>query len=408
MSVGRQAVKYTATAVFIAAIIIVSSTLYLNPLSKGGIQSGSSASLVIQLTDPPIVPRGTSSLNLTYSSISLLVGQPTGTGQQTIKSVAPSGGSATVDLLKLQNVSKTIALASLPNGSVIYSFTFAVTNIAIDVNGTKSPVTLAAGGSSLNVIIAHPARIVGTQVALLRLDPVVVSTPAGYQMIPSAVGIVRGVNSQNEQGIGYQQELSTEDRDLLDHTGSNFSASLKALAVSGNNTSIEIEVKNIGNGTAILSGVSIHGNFSAVGRVCTTSGQTTTQSTSTESSGTTTFQSQDMTMECEMDSFDGVLFIPVNSTITGTSCVAVQMHLPTGDLGEGGAGGIALAKGQCVDLTFSGEIKFGSSNLAYVPSTLAGQVYSVHVVAWGWASQMLSCTLPLSQTSCNTVIRQPD
>ena len=127
MSVRRQALKHITAALAVAAIIIVGSSLYLNPgLGRGptttsGTQSGTPASLIVQLTDPPTVPKGTSSLNMTYSSIGLLAGEPASNGQQTTAtiSVTPQGGSARVDLLKLQNVSRTIASASHPIGSTI-------------------------------------------------------------------------------------------------------------------------------------------------------------------------------------------------------------------------------------------------------------------------------------------------
>ena len=47
----------------------------LKPSSSTPPQSAQSV-LVIQLTDPPIVPQGTTSLNLTYSAINLLVTEP--------------------------------------------------------------------------------------------------------------------------------------------------------------------------------------------------------------------------------------------------------------------------------------------------------------------------------------------
>ena len=132
--------------------------------------------LLVQLTDPPVVPAGTTVLNLTYSAIILLVSEPTlttetststvtqGTSTTTTKSlitqtqngvvttqsvkITPSGGSASVNLLKLQNVSETLASAALPNGSTIYSVTFVVSSIAITKNNTVYTESLATGGRS--------------------------------------------------------------------------------------------------------------------------------------------------------------------------------------------------------------------------------------------------------------------
>lgn len=417
MSVRRQTMKYTAAAVAIAAIIIVSSTFYLNPSVLSGQQGGSSASLVIQLTDPPTVPTGTKSLNLSYSSIDILVGEPASGGQQTTKTVTVSS-PGTLDLLKLQNISQTIALASLPNGTVVYSFAFAVTGISIDVNGTKSPVTFATGGSTLTVTLAEPSAIQGTYLALLRLSPVIVNTPSGYQMIPSAVGIVRseGQGEHSQEHVGSQQALTSQDEDQLDHAQGNLSASLTAISVSGNITTITVQVQNMGNSSVVLNAIGIHGNFTAVGLSCGSSGSDSEQRTQTQTqmetethvSTTTTTSNTFHDIGCEMEHPDQVVFVPVNSTVTGSSCVPLKMALVNGDQSGGeGDHGLTLAKGQCVTLTFSGTISFGEAQLVLVPSTSSGQVYGVHVIASGSANFELSCQLPLTSTSCG-VMHQSD
>jgi len=203
MSVRGKTIVYATAALIVSAVIIAASVLSLGVQGPGvttssAAEGGQSASLAIRLTDPPQVPPLTSSLNLTYSSLSLLVGEPTGSGGQLntqTATVTPSGGSATIDLFKLQNVSQTIALASLPNDSILYSVTFDVTSIQIDVNNTVSSVALATGGSSFTVTIAQPSPCHTGDFALLQLNPVVVNTPSGYQLIPSAVGVMgREVN----------------------------------------------------------------------------------------------------------------------------------------------------------------------------------------------------------------------
>jgi hypothetical protein len=224
LSVGRKTTTYVVSAVLLSALIIAASTLYLglptllqstnlestsSSASSSAFTSGSSTSssafsfagpqalLVIQLTDPPQVPHGTKSLNLTYTALGLLVGEQSGGKvNPTSVNVTPIGGSATLNLLKLQNVSQTIASGNLPNGSIIYSVTFTVSSIAINVNGTVSQVTLATGGNSFSVTIAQPLPLQGENVVLLQLNPIIVGTPTGYQLIPSAVGVVRPSQGQ--------------------------------------------------------------------------------------------------------------------------------------------------------------------------------------------------------------------
>ena len=95
MSLGRQATKYAAAAAVVAIAIIAASTLYMGiptPQSSTSGQAGESV-LAIRLTDPPQVPSGTSSLNLTYSLLDVLVGEPSGTSLQSTTSTEPVSGT---------------------------------------------------------------------------------------------------------------------------------------------------------------------------------------------------------------------------------------------------------------------------------------------------------------------------
>ncbi|MDE1854283.1 MAG: hypothetical protein KGI38_11140 [Thaumarchaeota archaeon] len=430
MSVGRKTVTYTAAAALISIAIIAASFIYLGlPASIGSSSvQGPKSVLVIQLTDPPHVPAHTSSLNLTYSSLGLLVGEPTGTPDQfTTKTLTltPSGGSATLDLLRLQNISQTIASASLPAGSVIYSVTFTVTSIKIDVNNTVSVVSLSSGGSSFSVTMASPSALSGTDVALLQLNPVVVDTPSGYQLIPSAVGVIRPSHGGGEDQVGWQQQLTNEDEQDLEHAQGNVTASLTALSVSGNVTSITVQVNNTGSVPVELNGIGLHGNFTVSGNICQST-ETHTTETETESvdhsttTSTSTATSTTTVQHCEVpDHSDEVVFVPViptpTSTTTTTSttststtttttvshtCSPGQMSLVNGDGEDGQDDGLTLSPGQCVKLTFTGPLSFGESHFVLIPSVSSGQTYGVHIIASNGANEQLSCVLPLGPSSC--------
>ncbi|MHB1868869.1 MAG: hypothetical protein ACYCPP_07980, partial [Nitrososphaerales archaeon] len=259
MSEYKTKIMLGAVLAVIIAIGLAGATIALAPQTGVSTQSqqssqntslsssssavlGAQSVLIVQLTDPPIVPVGTTSLNLTYTAMVLLVTEPattstttssttssstttssasssstttssasssstssaTTTSTTTSKStsqgslvnsqtitITPTGGSATINLLKLQNISQTLASANLPNGSIIYSISFVVSSINIDVNGVISPVILATGGTTLLVAMVTPAEVQGTVAVLLSLNPTIINTPTGYQMIPSSEGVIR-------------------------------------------------------------------------------------------------------------------------------------------------------------------------------------------------------------------------
>jgi len=438
MSIGKKTLSYLASAVLLSALIVVASTLYLGlpalpQLTGGGPGPSSSGStslagprslLVIQLTDPPQVPPATKSLNLTYSALSLLVGEPSSGGKLTTStvSVTPSGGSATLNLLKLQNISQTIASANLPNGSVVYSVTFTVSGIAINVNGTASPVTLATGGSTFLVTISQPSSLVGENVALLQLNPVIVGTPSGYQLIPSAVGVIRHSAGQGQEQVGSQQQLTKDEDDELETARGNVTANLVALSVTGNSTTASVQVRNAGTVAVTLNAIGLHGNFTASGTGCQTRGSTTTTTTRSSGSTTTTTHGSPTRTETEThhscklpEHMNEVVFVPVaaasstTSTTTATSaaCAPAQMKLVNGEEG-GDHQGFALQAGQCVIFTFSGVITFGESSNVLIPSTATGQTYDVHVIASSGANLQLTCVLPLGALSCKVSTPQEE
>jgi hypothetical protein len=417
MSVGRKSLTYGAAAAVAAVLIIAASFIYMGiplPFQSTTSVKGQSV-LAIRLTDPPQVPALTRSLNLTYSSISLLVGEPSSTpGQLDTKTVTltPSGGSATLDLLKLQNVSQTIGSANLPSDSVIYSVTLTVSGIKIDVNGIISSVSLASG-NSFSVTVADPHSLSGTNVALLQLNPIVVGTPSGYQLIPSSVGVIRHYEGEGQEEVGSQHQLTSEDEQDLESAHGSISASLVALSVSGDVTTVTVKVDNTGNVPVELNAIGLHGDFSVVGNPCQGQTTATTQTESSSQHG------------CELpEHTDQVVFVPevpsesTTSTSTSTSastttsasgsCSAGMMSLVNGDKGDNNQGELALSPGQCVELTFTGKLSFGESQFVLVPSTLAGQTYVVHIISSNEANEQISCVLPLGPGSCNVIAPQTE
>ena len=381
----------------------------LSQSSQASAQQGSTSLLVVQLTDPPSVPTGTVWLNLTYSSLGLLVGEPTGSGGQLnpqTLTVTPKGGSATLDLLGLQNVTETIASASVPDGSAIYSVTFTVSSISIDVDGTVSSVALATDGNTFTVTMANVPILHGTNLALLQLNPVVVNSPDGYTLVPSSVGVLRQSEGQGESTIGWKHQLSGNDNNYLMQAKGSLSANLLSLSVSGTTTTLTVQVANTGSTAVNLIAIGITGPFGAQGG-CQSG--TTTTGTTTSTTETFTRTNQPWTNQggnwqnfaCFMANHWNILaFVPVLSTSASTtttststsSCGSGQLSLLSRSFG-GRFGGLTLSPGGCVDLTYTGTITFGDTGITIVPTTTAGTVYHVSVMATNGANLGLTCTL---------------
>jgi hypothetical protein len=403
MSVKRDTIRYGLAAAALAILVIAGAAYYVSTTGVGASSSGISSAqaptqLVIQLTDPPQVPSGTLWLNMTYSQLSLLVGEPTGVDNQvttTTIPVTPKGGSATLDLLQLQNVSQTIGAISLPDGSVVYSVTFTVTKVAMNVGGTISNFGLASG-STFTVTLANTPELHGTNTALLRLNPIVVDTSSGYSLIPSSVGVMRQSQGEGQGQVGFNHELTSDEKNDLDHAQASLSANLLVLSVSGTTTTVEVQVQNTGNSPATLNAIGLHGDF-----MVSSGSTTTTVTTSNQGDHGDNGNGHGYGKDNHQDE---VVFVPIlpatTTTSTAKGCSALTMQLLNGDLKGDDDGGLNLAPGQCVDLIFSGMISFGESSTVLVPSTSSGQVYQVHIIAIHGGNLQLDCTLPLGTNAC--------
>ena len=392
--------------------------------SQASAQSGANSLLVVQLTDPPSVPEGTIWLNVTYSSLALLVGEPTGSGGQLnpqTLTVTPSGGSATLDLLGLQNIAETIASASVPDGSALYSVTFTVTSISIDVrtNGvdTASAVSLATDGDTFTVTMSNAPTLHGTNLALLQLNPVVVNSPDGYTLVPSSVGVLRQSEGQGETNVGWRQNLSNDDDNSLDYAKGSLSANLLSLSASGTTTTMTVEVANTGSVSVNLIAIGMTGQFGSTGG-CQSSSSTTSTSTETSTGWNQPWANQNGNWQkfaCYMASHWNILaFVPViptsalpaTSSTSSSTCGTGQLSLLSRDF-EGGFTGLALSPGQCVDLTYTGTITFGDTGITVVPTTTPGTVYNVFVMATNGANLGLMCTLGTTISCTPQAIEAP-
>jgi hypothetical protein len=444
MAYGKKLWVYPAAAVLLAVLVIGATAIYMNLNTKK--PSNTYSVLAISLTDPPHVPDGTQWLNVTFTQISLLVSEPTGSGGQvttTTVTVTPTGNSATIDLLSLQNYTETVGEASLPQGSVVYSLTLTVTSIKIDVNGTVSQVALATGSNNLQAVIANPKSLSGDNEALIQLNPVVVSTPSGYQLIPSTVAVVAPSSGAHVGGVS---KLSQQEEQELEEAQGNLSVKVVALNVKGTVTNFTLLVNNTGKVPVQLVAVGLHGDFNVTGSACR-AGQNESGNHDNNSQGNNDMGQLNNDMGDQHGSSDSgdhgdsgamgdhggcehpdeVVFTPINTSMTAASSTSTTSTTPSvakcslfnlsvvgsqdgNDNAQGDEGsqpaGIVIQPGQCVELVFNGTIGFGSSNLTLVPSLTPGSVYTVHIIASNGAEQKLSCSVPVGPSSCTPTNRE--
>src|SRR5579872_2912374 len=204
-------------AVIVTSGLAASAQLLTQKTLQSASNSGVQSQLILELTDPPIVPTGTTSLNLTYSAIYITTLGPDQNSPQAI-SIVPGENFNSVDLLTLENVSQTMGTSNLKDGSQVLAVSFLVSKIYIEINQSKYPVTLATGGNSLVVSMNNPQEINSSREALLlQFNPTIIESSNGYQLVPSSLGFLKPQSeiSPAQSAVGNVQMLSGEDRNKI-------------------------------------------------------------------------------------------------------------------------------------------------------------------------------------------------
>ncbi|MHB8568358.1 MAG: hypothetical protein ACYC7D_15400 [Nitrososphaerales archaeon] len=319
MSIKRQTMAYGVVAVIIAVSLIVGAVVYspavttsIRPSSTtstttssiGGQTTTGTTPFIVLLTDPAIVPNGTTSLNLTYSNIAIHT-KLNGSSQWVL-----SNASGSVDLLQLVNVSKTLAVSSIQNGSIVDQISFDIVLVQINVNGTVYNVTTP--NSRLIVPITENRTIQQLSGALVDLSPKVVEIITGnssapiFVLIPSATAIIRyGSEITTQQThVGNEENLTSNDAHQIEAANGNVTILSASISSAGNETNISVTLKNTGNVSIALSGLSIQGVFNTTissTSVCSNTTSQHTESGDGENNSTTTIGENNTTTATTSD-----------------------------------------------------------------------------------------------------------
>ncbi len=263
---GKITFKYGSAAV-VAAIAVIVFSLFAQPLTLTPNPTPLGSSFLVMLTDPPTVPAGTTILNLTYSDVAIHVDYMNGTTEW-----VPLSASGTVNLFSLINMSKTIAATTIPTNSSVDKIQFSIVDVLAVVNGSTYNVTVLSntlimnvGNSQINqtlsgVLIDFNPTLV--QIQATNVDGTMVNY---YVLVPSATASVVGDLTQEHLKVGNIVEIGQNNRAKLVRVVEEYSKNVTivsaTLSVNGNNTSLSVTLKNDGNVSFRVFGLTLHGEF---------------------------------------------------------------------------------------------------------------------------------------------------
>lgn len=215
--------------------------------------SSTQSNFVVQLTDPPLVPPGTSSLTIRYSSLGLFYANSS--------SFEYFNTSGTANLLNLTNVTKTIAVLNVKNYSAIKALRLNITSANITLDNTTYNVTVPQDYVEAQLNASSNSSIGGV---LINMNPTIVriysqNNESIFVMVPNVKAIFVGRSeAASARSIGYVERISPG---IISRIRSNSSIMITnaTLVSSGNSTMISIEVKNTGNTTVNLTTMQLNG-----------------------------------------------------------------------------------------------------------------------------------------------------
>ncbi len=233
-----------------AVIGIVAISLYLFSVYGGQ----SSNALLFSLTDPPIVPNGTQSLFINYSSLEIHI-----TAQNGSSMWIPGKGNGTIDLLTLVNASQIIGLARIPKNMSVDAVRFNVDSARIMINGTEYNVSIP--NSQVSTQISPPAS--NSEEVLIDLFPTVGvvynHNTVNFSLLLTMKAITQPKTfDYPEPGI----RMMLNQNEISGFTGTAAGISLRNVTIKqGNNSVVSLEILNNLNTGIIIRNVLVVGKL---------------------------------------------------------------------------------------------------------------------------------------------------
>ncbi len=242
------------TGIAVIVIIAIAAIVLMRTASPSG-----TTQYYLQLTDPPQVPVGTTSLVATYTSVRLHETFSNGTGTW-----INSSESGSVDLMSLVNVSQIIAEFQVSANAIVDKAQLDISSANITINGTTYPVTIA--NPVITVNIQQNATSSNSSSILVDLSPTVVtiftSNSTVFVMVPSVTAVLIPGKHLIKINVGERNSLNGTEKMRLSSEIPNITITNLQLGADNNVTSMTVTVKDNSNKSVNLSHVELYGKTS--------------------------------------------------------------------------------------------------------------------------------------------------
>jgi len=327
------------------------------------------------------VPAGVTAIYVTYSNVAVHVG---GAGNQSGWTNANTTG--TLDLMKMVNVSSTIATVKVTAG-VYDALRFNVSSAQVTYNGAN--YTAFIPKAELTVVIPGGIQVNATSSsgAIIDMHPTVLnigskSTPEFIvDTAASAFDLPKGVITKTIEAVGTIMRI--DDQSWWQHINEQYTANIQIAAASVASQSLSVTVKNTGNRSVTLGTITLApiGSECAAPQTASSQGQRGVPLCFT---GTAVFLVQN---DSSLKSVSAFVLPMIDQIITaigqkgGMQSGTTTSTTTSESTAYPGSSGYTLPPGASVTLTFAGKISFGFAMMGLTPpGVLSGDQYQITAV----------------------------
>ena len=343
-------------------------------LGQSGVE-GSQGQLDVLLTDPPTVPNGVTGVYVTYSNVAV---HTSDAGSQT--GWTNSGTSGTLDLMKLVNVSTTIAAVKVSTG-YYDALRFNITSAEVDYNGKNYTAFVPKAEITVTIPGGIQVNDVHSSAAIIDMSPTVLNMGSNsdpefvINVATSCLGVPPSAYVKGMDNWGFSFHMS--GLPWWNQFKEQYTSNLRITSTTLSDTSLSVTIQNTGSQNINISAISI----APLGGEC---GPTSTSTTTTTTQGSNGQGGWRVAPQC----FTGSAFFVVFANGT----IRPEMSLLPGGFAPGMMRdskpvnifadlGYTLKAGQSVTLTFSGQISFGFSFRGMTPlGVIDGDQYQVTAI----------------------------
>ncbi len=249
--------KIIVIGLILFAAFAVASYLYM--------QSTSVTYIPMSLSDPPLVPEGTQSLYINYSSVAVHV------SIDGALEWLPVNASGRVDLLSLINVSQVIGELGVKPNALIGGVRFNITSASIMIDNVTYPV--AVSSKEITATIGGYKRVNATSGLLLDFLPIVVPAYENYStvfaMLPSLTATIGKNPAFYGRGVPFGYAMHRPDYAIVRRlyplgAGGNAIFYNKNTGITATNATLHINGSRISFTVALYSAADINTTIEGV------------------------------------------------------------------------------------------------------------------------------------------------